>query len=801
MKFNSKIIYLFIFLCTILIGKVYSQENKTYVKDIAEFNKAMKKSIPGSIIILNNGIWENIHLKVRGTGKKEQPIVIKAETAGKVIISGDSKLTIAGKYITVDGLWFKDGAPTSKSIISFKENSKSFANNCRLTNCVISYYNPDNDATKSHWVDIWGKNNRVDHNNFTGKTNEGTTLVVWLKGEEHIKNKHQIDHNFFGKRPELGRNGGETIRIGTSDNSMKSSMTTVENNTFKNCDGEIEIISNKSGDNIYRNNLFLASKGTLTLRHGNNALVEGNVFLGNNLPRTGGIRIINENHIVRNNLLVGIKGDGFRGPIVIMNGVPNSPLNRYNQVKNVDIQNNTLINCTSIELAAGKDSERSLPPTNTLFANNLITNTNGNKILVSHDDISGINFQNNIVDSEAIVNGKQFKKESIVWGLLRSLPMPDNTNTSLSSTYKNGKSPQIDIVGNKKTTNIVGAFNLGNTIFPIALRSKTGPYWKPIIIAPKKVIKKITIEVEPGINTLNKAIKKATNGTTIKLKDGIYFVGKTLKIKGSITVKGNGKSTIKGSDNLPKALNYFFRVETNSKLILENIIFDGDNDTKVKYAVVSPDKNNSELYNLYINNCTFKNFNNKKGGSIFKAYIGTKADTINIANSKLINSYRGLNLGYEKDGKGTYNAKTVIIYNTVFKNIKEFAIKYTKSGFNLNDFGGKLLISNSIFSKVANNEKGTIIIIKGIPFLEIRNTVLENSYLLKTPISLSGIQHKIENSLVNNCGKIKISRGAKKNNVVYKSPKWGDKKLYIPSKKSYLLKENNKIERIGLIQK
>ena len=73
-----------------------------------------------------------------------------------------------------------------------------------------------------------------------------------------------------------------------------------------------------------------------------------------------------------------------------MNGVPNSPLNRYRQVKNVSIQNNTLINCGTIEFAEGKDDERSLPPINTLFANNLITNTNGIKILNSSDDISGI---------------------------------------------------------------------------------------------------------------------------------------------------------------------------------------------------------------------------------------------------------------------------------------------------------------------------------------------------------------------------------------------------------------------------
>ena len=44
--------------------------------------------------------------------------------------------------------------------------------------------------------------------------------------------------------------------------------------SFDRCDGEVEIISSKSGGNIYRGNLFLQSRGTLTLRHGDGNLVE-----------------------------------------------------------------------------------------------------------------------------------------------------------------------------------------------------------------------------------------------------------------------------------------------------------------------------------------------------------------------------------------------------------------------------------------------------------------------------------------------------------------------------------------------
>ena len=59
-----------------------------------------------------------------------------------------------------------------------------------------------------------------------------------------------------------------------------------------------EIISNKSCKNTYSDNGFYECKGTLTLRHGNDCLVTGNYFIGNNISQTGGVRIIGENHVV-----------------------------------------------------------------------------------------------------------------------------------------------------------------------------------------------------------------------------------------------------------------------------------------------------------------------------------------------------------------------------------------------------------------------------------------------------------------------------------------------------------------------
>lgn len=92
-------------------------------------------------------------------------------------------------------------------------------------------------------------------------------------------------------------NGQEIIRIGTSDVSMTTAAVTVRGNIFEKCNGEIEIISNKSCGNVFTNNLFLNCKGTLTLRHGNNCTVAGNYFFGNGIaefrarPRSSRMRL------------------------------------------------------------------------------------------------------------------------------------------------------------------------------------------------------------------------------------------------------------------------------------------------------------------------------------------------------------------------------------------------------------------------------------------------------------------------------------------------------------------------------
>lgn len=358
----------------------------------------------GDVVTMTNGIWDNQELSFKGSGTENSPITLKAETQGEVILTGFSKLALAGEYLVVDGLTFKDGELEGDPVVSFRTSSSSMANNCRLTNTAIINYNPWDPSEEYKWVSIYGERNQVDHCSFVGKNHAGALMVIWIGA---TANYHRINNNYFADIPELGDNGAETIRIGTSTNSMKDSYAIVENNLFENCDGEIEIISNKSCENIYRYNTFLHSEGTLTLRHGNRCSVYGNYFFGDLDKRSGGVRIIGEDHKVYNNYFQDLASDGFRSAICLTNGVPDSPLNRYFQVKNPMVVNNTIINCKyGITIGAGVNDELSLPPQNVFLANNVIADYVGRtQKAIDYDDTpSGITYLNNMIYASKLGN-------------------------------------------------------------------------------------------------------------------------------------------------------------------------------------------------------------------------------------------------------------------------------------------------------------------------------------------------------------------------------------------------------------
>lgn len=368
-----------LFICIFSLFGTLSYGTEFFVTNATELNTAINSAKPGDVIILKNGTWNNIVINFLNNGTENNPIILRAETQGQVIINGKSNLKIGGNYLIVDGLAFKDGyCSPGTSVIEFRASSSILSNYCRLTNTSIVDYNPNSDSIDYKWISLYGTHNRVDHCYLKGKKHMGTALVVWLPSDanNHKPNYHLIDSNYFAYRPVLYDNGGEIIRVGDSGTSLRDSYTTVEYNYFEECNGEIEIISNKSCENIYRYNTFKDCQGTLTLRHGNRCTVEGNFFFCGRKKDSGGVRIIGEDHKVINNYIQDADGNSMKSAITIINGVPNSPLNRYFQVKRAVVAFNTVVNSrVPLNIGAGKSSELTLPPLDCIVANNIFYST------------------------------------------------------------------------------------------------------------------------------------------------------------------------------------------------------------------------------------------------------------------------------------------------------------------------------------------------------------------------------------------------------------------------------------------
>ncbi|MDO6693206.1 chondroitinase-B domain-containing protein [Aliiglaciecola sp. 3_MG-2023] len=686
-------------------AKMLKTADGILINDQQQFSQAAASLQPGDTLILADKEWKDFEILLKGKGTAEKPITLKAQTKGKVILTGLSNLRLSGEYLVVEGLVFKDGYSPTGEVISFREDADTLANHSRVTEVVIDGFSNTDKFNSDKWVVLYGKNNRFDHSHLEGKNNAGVTMAVRLNSEASQQNNHRIDHNYFGPRPILGSNGGETLRIGTSKYSLSDSLTVVENNYFERCNGEVEIISNKSGKNKFLNNVFWESRGTLTLRHGNGNLVEGNVFFGNGKDHTGGIRVINADQTIRNNYMEGLTGIRFGGGFTILNGVPNSSINRYHQVKNAIIENNTIVNVDNINLAGGSDAERTATPIDSSFSNNLIINADGSNPFKIFDDVSGITFANNIASQspqDEIASGFSIEKSDLKRG----------ANGLLQSA-------------SAQQANVGAAASLE----PIS-KDQTGVSWYPKADAPVEFDSGDVVNVSSA-QELMKTIAGVDDGTVILLAPGNYDLNKQLQVKSVVTLKAATPRSV----TLYPMRSLTFEIEDGGSLKLDGLNISG---------VKTPDNagnvliRNTKLptlhnYKLTINNTHITDLNVNHSAHVFDSGYRSMAENLVITNSVFKNITGDvLRLDKEQDDLGIYNAEYITIKNSSFVNIEGAVAKVYRGGTDESTFGPHFRMTDSKVENVGagkRNKTGSSIFLLGV-----QQTLLEGNEFIQNKV-------------------------------------------------------------------
>ncbi|OAV45193.1 alginate lyase [Lewinella sp. 4G2] len=639
-------------------------------------------------------------------GTSENPIYLVAETDGGVILEGESSLAISGEYIIVEGFVFQNGFTPTSEVISFR-TEEGVCNHCRVTQCVVDNYNPNERFDSDYWVALYGRNNRVDHNSFVGKRNQGVLLAVRLGDEADRENYHRVDHNYFGYRGTLGSNGGETLRIGTSHYCMFNSNTLVEANLFEQCNGEVEIISNKSGQNIYRYNTFRNSRGTLTIRHGDETTINNNFFFGSGLAHTGGIRVINAKQTVVNNYLSGLQGYRFRSALTVMNGVPNSPLNRYVQVTDSDISRNILVECANVGLAVGSDAERSATPDRTTFTDNVFYRKSGGSLFNVFDDLSGITFRGNLLSDglkplqSTGFESREINLEDVGNGIL--LP----SGLAVSDSIRRG----IDLMAT--------AENTGASYYEMDVQ-------EPFFATGK------TIDVSPGTNTIWEAVRSSSRGDVLRLTAaGEYRTTKSIDLPHPISV-----IAAEGLAEKPTLLfekTTLFNIENGGSLMLRGVKVDGKacRDRPLNAVVRTSRYSMIRNYKLFIEDCDFTDLDINHSFNVLRVYKNTFADSIVLRNNRFENvSGSVLALDRETDDIGVYNAQSVVVENCLFDDIGQEAIHIHRGGRDESTLGPMVTIKDCTFDEIGGdkrNRTGASIRLHGTQVVQIDGCIFDDS--------------------------------------------------------------------------
>ncbi|MBE8524812.1 polysaccharide lyase 6 family protein [Amycolatopsis sp. H6(2020)] len=333
------------------------------VSSSSQLQNALGAAQPGDRIVVADGQYTIGKMSGRN-GTASQPITVVAANRGHAVVNGGQLEVANSSYVTFEGLKW-----TNSSTLKI-----TGSNNVRLTGNHFRL----NENSSLKWVIIQGANshhNRIDHNLFEEKHQQGNFITI--DGSETQQSQHDlIDHNHFRNIGPRVENEMEAIRVGSSDLSPSSGFTVVESNLFENCDGDPEIVSVKSNDNIVRYNTFRASQGTLSQRHGNRGAFHGNFFFGEGKAGTGGIRVYGQDHKIYNNYFAGLTGTGYDAALQLDGGDVDTSgaLNAHWRVRRATVVHNTFVgNTSNIEIGANYK----YAPVDSVIADNVVAGSQG----------------------------------------------------------------------------------------------------------------------------------------------------------------------------------------------------------------------------------------------------------------------------------------------------------------------------------------------------------------------------------------------------------------------------------------
>lgn len=362
-------------LLVLLISNILLMDARVFsVNSVGTFNNAHNSANQNDTISWKQGTFQDIDIVLKKDG-----VIFIAEVSGETIFSGSSKLIVESDDNFIGGFQYIGGELGVDEDVIIARGER-----CRFSDIHI------NDYTSRRYLTVANsaQYNVFSYCTFANRKGPGIVKNTFQMNVDDRPNGegsfHTIEYCQFNDMigPGQGKdNGVEALRVGLLFQGDNIGRNVIEYNYFTKCDGDAEIISNKSSQNIYRYNTFDNNQfGRVEMRHGRECSTYGNFFMNG----LGGVQIREgQNHSVYNNYMIDVE-EAFN----LRNDPVDTPEDIY-------IAHNTIINSGGFKLGGSGDDD----PKNVTIANNIFYVNDDNVTNNQFRDLTGNEtFVSNILD-------------------------------------------------------------------------------------------------------------------------------------------------------------------------------------------------------------------------------------------------------------------------------------------------------------------------------------------------------------------------------------------------------------------
>ena len=318
----------------------------------------------------------------------------------------------------------------------------------------------------------------------------------------------------------------------------------------------------------------------------------------------------------------------------MVNGVPDSPLNRYFQVKNAVVAFNTFVNNSgNLDIGTGKSTEQSLPPLDCVIANNQIL-TQSSPIITYTDEPINMFYEGNIMfggnlgiplpPGITMVDPQLVFAPDTVWRITSTSPGKDNSAGVYDYVTDDFDGQLRDL------TKDIGCDELSSD--PIirirADASNTGPSFLDFILNGGNIIK-----VGAGTDSLSNAVANADNFDIFELttSGGVYENTNPILINKEIQIRGADELELQPiisnvNSNPDESV---FEILSDGSLSLSNLeLTGGSGSSSPKSAIIKTQQLPLSQFYFTAEDCYFGDV----AGSFFYASPFSTADSITFRN-------------------------------------------------------------------------------------------------------------------------------------------------------------------------